>query len=469
MPIASLPILNGKLYAIFDASIIQSAYRNKHLSFAPFVVEFAKRELNFDAEVDRIIKETDLMKHFFDAVHEGMATQHVHKMNAVALGNVARRWSQLGAETRIDNVWLWARDLMTVATCEALYGKTHNFMVQGSPLVDDIWHFENDLPLLMLGIFPSITAKKAYYARERLQAALSKYYGAHYDQLPEAAGITKCRAGILRKYGVDGNSVGVVELALLHVATANTVPTLFWFMAFVLTRPELVERLREEAGPVVQDAEDGTKRVNVDVLADECPLFVSCYRETIRLSNKAIGQRRVMADTTVSDGQGRSYLLKEGVNVQMASEPLHGRKEVWGEDADGFHPERFMDITKNLNSATTKAKRASYIPFGGGKHLCPGRNFAFAENLGFMISLIVGFDTSPLDGDWSKFKPPTPAQCPVTGAVSKPVANGKGFGMKLTRREGWENVTWSFVSGKLDAAYGGGETNVTGAGCVKLH
>ncbi|KAI6778969.1 prostacyclin synthase [Emericellopsis cladophorae] len=133
-----------------------------------------------------------------------------------------------------------------------------------------------------------------------------------------------------------------------------------------------------------------------------------------------------MADTTISDGKGRTYLLEEGVNVQMPSEPLHGMTDVWGDDANVFHPARFMDIAKNLSSATTKAKRASYIPFGGGKHLCPGRNFAFAENLGFMISLLMGFDASPLDGDWATFKAPVAEQCGMASALSKPVSNGEG-------------------------------------------
>lgn len=308
--------------------------------------------------------------------------------------------------------------------------------------------FEESLPLLLLDIFPSLTARKAHGARSRLQAALNAYYGRNADLNDDVAGITKCRAAVLRKFGVQGSQVGTFELALLHVSTANTIPTLFWFVAYIVTRPDLVERLREEALGVIEYGAEGDVTVNIDSLADKCPLLVSCYREAIRLNNKAIGNRRVMADTTISDGKGNTYLLKEGINVQMPSDPLHHLETVWGKDAAEFAPDRFMDQIKGLNNDTVKAKRASYVPFGGGRHLCPGRNFAFAENLGFMVSFLLGFDVSPVDGNWDKFTEPAQEQCGMASAVCKPRRNGDGFGIRIKRREGWE-AKWKFTSGGI--------------------
>lgn len=305
-----------------------------------------------------------------------------------------------------------------------------------------------------MAVAPSMTAAKGHQARKKIQAALNEYYGSDGDLHEDAAGITKHRAAVLRKFGVASSYIGVFELALLHVSTSNTIPTLFWFVAYVITRPDVVARVRKEAEAMV-DRKPGEDEVtvNVDVLAEKCPLLVSCYREAIRLGNKGLGNRRVMTDTTISDGKGSTYLLKKGTDVMMPAEPLHKSESVWGSpeaSADEFWAERFYEAEQDkaaLNTPEAKAKRASYMPFGGGRHLCPGRNFAFAENLGFMVSFLLGFDISPVDGDWKAFKEPVMDRCSIAGAVAKPVDEGKGFGMRVARREGWEAVRWKFTSG----------------------
>lgn len=308
-----------------------------------------------------------------------------------------------------------------------------------------------------MNVAPSLTVPGGHQARERLQTALREYYGSGGDLHDDAAGITKHRAAVIRKFGIDKSYVGVFELSLLHVATSNSIPSLFWLVAFIVTRTDVVARIREEAEAMVgRKHGENELTINVDVLAEKCPLLVSCYREAIRLSNKSIGNRRVMADTTVSDGKGGTYLLKKGVDIMMPSAPLHMSDDVWGTSdapADEFSADRFFEADQEkaaLNTPKAKAKRAAYVPFGGGRHLCPGRHFAFAENLGFMVSFLLGFHVSPIDEHGTTFKIPMMDRCSISGAVCKPVENGEGFGMKLKRREGWDKVRWKFTSGGLE-------------------
>jgi hypothetical protein len=51
--------------------------------------------------------------------------------------------------------------------------------------------------------------------------------------------------------------------------------------------------------------------------------------------------------------------------------------------------------------------------------MCPGRNFATAEILGFVASMLIGYHVAPVDGDWDKFHPPRMAQCPMATAICK--------------------------------------------------
>lgn len=107
----------------------------------PFAVEFAQRELGFTDEAFKIVKETDLIPDFFAVIHPSMTGSHLHKMNANALNYVSKQLDGIGGggETFVvSNLFVWVRDLMTMATTEALYGPGNPF--RGRPdLVQDLW------------------------------------------------------------------------------------------------------------------------------------------------------------------------------------------------------------------------------------------------------------------------------------------------------------------------------------------
>ncbi|KAM0261216.1 hypothetical protein ACHAPA_009850 [Fusarium lateritium] len=440
--IATLPILGGKLYVIFDPAITQSVYKKKTLSFEPYAAEFAQRELLLTNETSDKLKTTSLVPDFFSVIHPAMTGEHLHRMNANALNCIADDINSIGNSSNLEhpNLWLWLRDSITMATSEALYGP-ENPLRKDPSLLTDLWTFESGLNMLLINILPSITAAKAHQARARLQAALGEYYGARKYEHEAAAQIVRSRAGAFVKHKVPDAEIGHIELALLHVGTANTIPTLYWFFFHIFNRPELVTRLREEVLPVVQTDGDTKGVVDVTILDQKCPLLVSCYREAVRLSSQATGNRRVLEDTLVTDSNGKSYLLKKGENVQMSALVGH-TLDVWGKDISEFNPDRFVESGLKENSEAEKAKRAAYTPFGGGRNLCPGRNFAFAENLGLVTCLLAGFDVTLTGGPGI----PVGRDCDFSQAAFKPVNNGEGFGVKIQRKEGWEKTQWSFVS-----------------------
>lgn len=298
-------------------------------------------------------------------------------------------------------------------------------------------------------IIPPAMLKGTKDARKRIQDALAKYCSTMDTDDEEVSAYIRNRVAILRKYGIEGQRVGDIEVALIHVPTSNSIPTIFWFFIYVFTNPDLVLRLRAEVEPIAERGPGDEVTLNVDALNDKCPLLISCFRETSRLANKFVCRRRVVEDTTVTDRNGRSYLLKKGGSVQMPSGALHASDTTWGKDVEEFRPDRFLDT--GLTNDVNKSRRISHTPFGGGAHMCPGRNFASAEIISFVASMLVGYHVEPLDGNWNKFKPPRMAQCPMVTAVCKPVDENNMFGARVTRRSGWESAKWKFNSGKLEA------------------
>ncbi|KAJ4983183.1 prostacyclin synthase [Stagonosporopsis vannaccii] len=306
--------------------------------------------------------------------------------------------------------------------------------------------YEEAVPYFSMAFFPYLTIPQAYRAREQVQATMSKYYTeGHHVSDPTTATVTKNRADVLTKYGFTGEEIGLLECILPVVSTLNTVPTLYWFLLYILPQPSLMEKLREEIGASVEISEPdstGVKTVTMDIakFESELPLLVSCYRETLRLANHSVCSRRILEDMTVTDQNGQSYLFKKGVDIQLPAGVTHRDTRSWGSDAVQFRADRFLASTSKITDAD-RARKAAYMPFGNGRHLCPGRNFAFAEIVACVAVLVLGFDIEATGMKFEDMKMRAPR---LSSSTVKPVDNGKGLGAIIKPREDFVNVVWKF-------------------------
>lgn len=68
-----------------------------------------------------------------------------------------------------------------------------------------------------------------------------------------------------------------------------------------------------------------------------------------------------------------------------------------------FNPRRFLIKEKEkLGKEEKKAQNQGYIPFGGGKNLCPGRHLAYNEITSFVALVVFGFEIMERDGSVMK-------------------------------------------------------------------
>lgn len=291
--------------------------------------------------------------------------------------------------------------------------------------------------MLAIDIASSLVAREALAARHQLNKLLIPYYEAKHDQRPDVSDIIRERANVLRREGFNDVDLGIQEITIPWVGTTNSIPTLFWLFLQVFSRPEYVDRIRAEAEAMTSYSDGPTGRVAVlqaSKLEKHCPVLNACYQETLRVYLHPVGNRRVMTDTTITGQEGREYLLKKGVNVQWPPMVTHFLQSVWGDDAEIFDPERFLRATPQAE----KLRRGALLPFGGGRHLCPGRKFALTEILGFVSVVALGFEVEGVS---------VPASTnPAFGSSPRqPVWGTANPGFTLSRRVGWEDVTWKFV------------------------
>lgn len=301
----------------------------------------------------------------------------------------------------------------------------------------------------MLQLLPTFICPKAYHGRSALRGAFAKYYANHHDQ--SASRLIHSHLATCKKWGFSDSDIANFEISTLFLATTNTVPVSFWQLSYILSDPSLLEEIRTEVEGIVErgkSAETGKEYAVMDItlFQSQCPLLLSTFHETLRFVGAATSVRSVVSPTILSAPSQPTYHLQSPAVIQLPSGITHASRSIWGPDVDSFNPRRFLPSTKStLDKDTRKKQSQGYLPFGGGKHLCPGRHFAITEVLSFVAAIVVGFDVAGL-------KVPERAFMKLGTAVRKPLGDVE---VQISERKGWENVKWKFDTvGKGDVDFG---------------
>ena len=193
-------------------------------------------------------------------------------------------------------------------------------------------------------------------------AALEAYFVARHDlsvsddmdEVEEAARMTLDTVELERQHGFTATEIAATYVTIIHGALVNVVPTIFWTVAWVFSRPSLVARLREELLASISIADtagmQSASEISLDlaILESACPLLLSVFRETQRLAAVGTLHRRVLEDTIVFDDQsdqddtGSSFFLKKGTSILIPVTNNQRDARVWGSTANDYDPDRFM-------------------------------------------------------------------------------------------------------------------------------
>jgi cytochrome P450 len=153
----------------------------------------------------------------------------------------------------------------------------------------------------------------------------------------------------------------------------TTATTLRATTLFVITQPKVYAALQSEideaersnllSKPIVQDAE-----------VKNLPYLQACIKEGLRIWPPVMGlnQKAVPSGGEMVNGK----FIPGGTKIGYSAWGVHRNKEVFGEDAHVFRPERWLGVNEERLSEMHKV---ADLVFGHGRYGCLGKTVALLE------------------------------------------------------------------------------------------
>jgi cytochrome P450 len=192
----------------------------------------------------------------------------------------------------------------------------------------------------------------------------------------------------------DDDILGVV-MSILSAGADTTASTIVIIFYFLLKHPEVLSKLRNEidAGRESGNISSSPRWKEVYVL----PYLEAVVKETMRYFPPfAFGIDRVVpaGGATIA-----GVPLPAGAEVGAQVESLHRDHGVFGEDADIYRPDRWIEASDEQRALMER----SFLGFSAGKRVCLGMHIAVLEIKKVIPLILLNFDVSSVNLSLTKW------------------------------------------------------------------
>ncbi|KAF2770172.1 putative P450 monooxygenase [Teratosphaeria nubilosa] len=441
-PIFTLDLLVNRLYVVTSAKIVAAVQKNhKVIAFDPFLTGAANRMAGIEGPGLKLLQESqsgggNLNQEVLHAMVPSLLGSGLDKMNITMVSKLEPLITKLvEQEEGVFDLHEWCRHAITAASTEAIWGTKNPF--RSDKTCKNFWYFESHLSILLAKIYPSITARKTYLARQTVVDAMQDFMvsGGYDDE--HCSDLAQSRYRIQKERGASARDIARLETALNVGVLSNTVPSTFWTLFDIYSRPQLLETVRAEIkkSALFVDPKTQVHAIDLAALRSACPVLGSVFQEVLRVHSNGAPTRMVYEDVML-DG---TYFLKAGSVLQLSGPAINAEKLHWGPEAFDFDPSHFEASGGRVAKSQHKPRATSFMSFGASPNLCPGRHFAAAEILSLVAMLIMRVDMVPERGHWW-----TPRLNPWAIAASM-TPPAEAFPVQVCGRTGFEGVKWRFT------------------------
>ncbi|KAG8959345.1 hypothetical protein FRC00_001703 [Tulasnella sp. 408] len=217
-------------------------------------------------------------------------------------------------------------------------------------------------------------------------------------------------------------------LNILLAARDTTAQLLSWTCYVLALHPDIMDRLRQEVLATYGESEEPTFE-NIKTLK----YLRAVLDEVLRLFPPVpVNGRSPFNDATVvPTRQGPLYFSSAGMLCNWSVSSMRKHKDLWGEDADKFDPDRWIDLARARKVVDNPFM---FLPFNGGPRICIGQQFAYNEASFVMVRLMQLFDRFTL------------AQKDAAPASALPPASWKNSNGRKRIEEAWPKSALTIYS-----------------------
>lgn len=174
----------------------------------------------------------------------------------------------------------------------------------------------------------------------------------------------------------DGSPLDIeylkAEVLLVLLAGADTTGTVFQALVhFLLTNPSAYHHMMDEIDAATAKGLISDPVPQYDEIVEHLPYYVACVRETLRLNPPAPNIFPRYVSEPGMDLYGK--FAPGGTEISGNPWIMQRDKKLYGEDAEEFWPERWLDAEK------AKLYNKYSFTFGYGARVCLGRDIAMME------------------------------------------------------------------------------------------
>ncbi|OAX37779.1 cytochrome P450 [Rhizopogon vinicolor AM-OR11-026] len=193
---------------------------------------------------------------------------------------------------------------------------------------------------------------------------------------------------------------------ILFTGHETTSTTISWALLELAKNPEMQSRLRAE----IRETEATMhKRGDAEsTIADfDMPYTAAVIKEVLRFSPAAYHIYRYATQddilplsqpiTTRFGKVIQELPIPKGTRIVTSIAAYNRNKDLWGEDAHMFNPERWLDGAAKEKKATSLGVYSNLMTFGSGVRACIGWRFAVIEVHAFLTELVGKFEFTLTD------------------------------------------------------------------------
>ncbi|KEY73162.1 hypothetical protein S7711_04128 [Stachybotrys chartarum IBT 7711] len=190
--------------------------------------------------------------------------------------------------------------------------------------------------------------------------------------------------GSFIRHGLTQEEASSEALVQVLAGSDTSATTLRIVLLNLLSNPPIYLRLRKEIDDGIQAGNISSPITNAE--ARELPYLQAIIKEGLRIRPAASGAffKAVPPGGDTIDGK----FLPEGTQVGSSSFAIHHSKEIFGEDAETFNPERWLVD----NGRLSKMNSTTELIFHSGKWQCLGKPVALMEFNKIFVELLRRYD-----------------------------------------------------------------------------